>query len=130
MTQMASSTRRVLVPIAWPKGIVGRGHLLPDLRAHHRTAFVRVPGGRPVPHGMVAYVGSSVTAADMLARWESSVGPVAKRDVALDDLEAYVRWVSGQKIGSVFEAVYDTNGMLTPRKISDSAPTERIPIPE
>lgn len=127
---MVSSTRRVLVPITWPQGRVGRGHLLPDIRLHPRTAFVRLPGGRAVSHGMVAFVGASVTAIDMLRRWESAVGPVGEREAALDQLEGYVRWVADQKLGSVFEAAYDSAGLLNARKVSDSAPMERVPIPE
>ena len=79
---------------------------------------------------MVAFVGASVTAIDMLRRWESAVGPVGEREAALDQLEDYVRWVAGQKLGRVFEAAYDSAGLLNARKVSDSAPMDRVPIPE
>lgn len=120
----------MLVPITWPKGKVGRGHLLPDLRSSDRTAFVRVPGGRTASHGMVAFVGNSVTAVDMLERWESTVGQVADREAALDHLEGYVRWVASQPLGSVFEAHYDRMGLLVASKISNAPPKVSRPIPE
>lgn len=127
---MSSSTRRVLVPIVWPEGKVGRGHLLPDLRLHERTSFVRVPGGRSVTHGMVAFVGTAVMAADMLDRWESSVGKIEERGAALDQLEGYVRWLAEQRLGRIFEAAYDTNGLLVAKSVSDHLPTLRAPIPD
>jgi len=79
---------------------------------------------------MVAFVGGPVTAQDMLDRWESNVGNVRERDEALDTLEAYVHWAATQKLGSVFAAVYDTSGVLVARKVADSIPTRRSPIPE
>ena len=127
---MASSTKRVLVPITWPIGKVGRGHLLPDLGQHARSGFIRVPGGRAVTHGMVAFVRSSVTAEDMLEKWQTSLGQIAERQQALDLLEGYVRWLSTQQLGSVFEAAYDSNGVLGARKLASSPPTAKIPIPE
>lgn len=130
LNEMSSSTRRVLVPIAWPTGKVSRGHLLPDLRSRTRTSFVRVPGGREVSHGMVAFVGKPVSARDMFSRWESSVGDIAQPQEALDLLEGYVRWASTQKLGSVFEAAYDSRGMLVARKVANSFPTSKSPIPE
>ena len=120
----------MLVPIGWPEGKVGRGHLLPDLRRHERTSFVRVPGGRSVTHGMVAFVGTEVTAADMVERWESTVAPLEDPASALDQLEGYVRWLAGQRLGSIFEATYDTNGLLVARKISDRVPILTVPIPD
>ena len=91
---------------------------------------MRVPGGREVSHGMVAFVGESVTARDMLDRWESNIGKLAQPDDALDLLEGYVRWASTQKLGCVFEAVYDSTGMLVARKVANSIPTRKSPIPE
>jgi hypothetical protein len=118
------------VPIVWPEGKVGRGHLLPDVRPHERNSFVRVPGGRSVAHGMVAFVGTSVTAADRLARWESTIGRVEEREAALDQLEGYVRWLDEQRLGSIFEAEYDRGGVLVAKKVSDHLPRRRSPIPE
>ena len=127
---MTGSTKRLLFPIAWPAGKVGRGHLLPDLRARERSAFARVPGGRPASHGMVGFVGTAVTAADMLARWEATVGQVADRARTLDELEAYVQWLAQQRLGTVFEASYDRGGLLVARKVGDHPPVRRVPIPE
>jgi hypothetical protein len=127
---MASSTKRILFPITWPAGKVGRGHLLPDLRARQRTAFACVPGGRPASHGMVGFVGTAVTAVDMLVRWEASVGQVEDRERTLDELEGYVRWVAQQRLGTVFEASYDSGGLLVARKVGDQPPVRRVPIPE
>ena len=127
---MVSATRRVLVPIEWAGGRVRRGHLLPDLRSTPRTAFVRVPGGQDVSHGMVAFVGEAVTASDMLNRWESTIGRLDDRESALDHLEGYVRWIAGQTLGSGFEARYDGAGLLVARKVSDTVPGKRTPIPE
>jgi hypothetical protein len=79
---------------------------------------------------MVAFVGEPVTASDMLDRWVSSIGHVAERADALDRLEGYVRWAAIQKLGSVFEAVYDSNGTLVARKVADSIPTRKSPIPD
>lgn len=127
---MPSFTKRILFPITWPACKVGRGHLLPDLRARPRTAFARVPGGRPASYGMVGFVGSAVTAADMLARWEATVGEVEDRDRTLDELEVYVQWVARQRLGSIFEASYDRGGLLVARKVGDHPPVRRVPIPE
>ena len=123
------TTKRVLVPVTWPAGKVGRGHLLPDFRGGHRNGFISVPGGRRVSHGMVAFAGKPVAAADMLERWESTIGSVGDREDALDRLEGYVRWVATQKLGSVFEAAYDASGALVPRKVADvpRAPQVRLP---
>jgi hypothetical protein len=120
----------MLVPVTWPAGKVGAGHLLPDLRTRVRRLFVRVPGGKDVPHGMVAFVGTAVTAEDMLEKWESSLGEVAERDKALDQLEGYLRWIATQKLGSVFEAAYDSKGRLAARKIASSLPVVSAPLPE
>jgi hypothetical protein len=79
---------------------------------------------------MVAFVGQAVTAEDMLDRWESTIGPLDDRESAHEHLERYVRWLAEQKLGSVFEACYDEDGLLIPRKVSDTAPVGRIPIPE
>jgi hypothetical protein len=79
---------------------------------------------------MVAFVGRPVTAADMLEKWESSLGPVAERTEALDQLEGYVRWAATQRLGSVFEAAYDSGGVLVARKVADSIPVVKVPIPE
>ena len=128
--RMSSSTRRVLVPMAWPSGKVGRGHLLPDVRGGSPRRFVRVPGGRSVSHGVVAFTGDSVTAEDMLERLESSEGPVADRETALHRLGQYVQWLSDLRLGSVFEAAYDEDGLLAARKVSDSPPVTRTPIPD
>jgi hypothetical protein len=125
-----SSTRRMLVPVAWPTGKVGRGHLVPDLRAHARSSFIRLPGGRTASHGMVAFVGNSVSALDMLERWESSVGKLVGPEEALEELAGYVRWLAAQKLGGVFEAAYDSNGMLVPRKVADSVPVQKVAIPQ
>lgn len=127
---MANSTKRILFPITWPAGNVGRGHLLPDLRAHDRTAFVRLPGGKSASHGMVGFVGDSVTAADMLVRWEATAGTVENRERALEELDRYVRWLHRQRLGTVFEAAYDRAGLLVARKVGDHPPTRRAPIPE
>ena len=91
---------------------------------------MRVPGGRDVSHGMVAFVGEAVTASDMLNRWESTIGRLDDRESALDHLEGYVRWIAGQKLGSVFEAGYDGGGRLVARKVSDMVPVKRTPIPD
>ena len=58
----------------------------------------------------------------MLDRWES--------DDALDLLEGYVLWISAQKLGGIFEALYDSAGMLVARKVANSLPTRESPIPE
>ena len=79
---------------------------------------------------MVALVGSRVTAADMLERWAATVGRIDDRESALDQLEGYVRWLANQRLGSVFEAAYDGNGMLVAKKVSDHPPTCRAPIPD
>jgi len=80
---------------------------------------------------MVAFVHASVTAVDMLERWESTVGQVTEREAALDHLEGYVRWLGAQRLGSVFQASYDRGGLLVARKISDHPPSPRkSPIPE
>ena len=79
---------------------------------------------------MVAFVGESVTARDMLERWESSIGKVIERNDALDLLEGYVRWAATQKLGSVFEAAYDSHGLLVARKVANSIPTRKSPIPD
>jgi hypothetical protein len=79
---------------------------------------------------MVGFVGEAVTARDLLERWESTVSPVEEREDALDLLEGYVRWVATQKLGSVFEAAYDSNGMLVARKVANSIPVRRSSIPD
>lgn len=91
---------------------------------------MRVPGGRPVRYGMVAFVGKEVTAVAMLERWEDCLGPVDERTGALDRLEGYVRWTAAQRLGSVFEAAYDPSGVLVARKVADSLPVVKFPIPE
>lgn len=116
--------------MAWPSGMVGRGHLLPDIRSSSPRAFVSVPGGRPISHGVVAFTGDSVTARDMLERLESIAGPVSDRETALYRLDKYVQWLSGLTLGSVFEASYDQDGLLAARKVSDSPPATRTPIPD
>jgi hypothetical protein len=79
---------------------------------------------------MVAFVGTEVTAVAMLEKWEDCLGPVDERGGALDRLEAYVRWTAAQRLGSVFEAAYDSSGILVARKVADSLPAVRLPIPE
>ena len=79
---------------------------------------------------MVAFVGEPVTAEDMLEKWESSVGPVANRRKALDHFVGYVRWAAKQRLGSVFEATYDTGGVLIARKVAGSLPVAKVPIPD
>ena len=116
--------------MAWPSGKVGRGHLLPDVRSDSPRRFVGVPGGRSVSHGVVAFTGDSVTAQDMLERLETSVGPVADRESALYRLDHYVQWLSGLRLGSVFEAAYDEEGVLAARKVSDLPPVVRTPLPD
>jgi len=127
---VASSTKRILFSDHMASRQVGRGHLLPDLCARQRTAFARVPGGRPASHGMIGFVGTSVTAADMLSRWEATVGQGEDRKRTLDELEGYVRWVAQQRLGTVFEASYDSGGLLVARKVGDLPPARRVPIPE
>jgi len=79
---------------------------------------------------MVGFVGTSVTAADMLARWEATVGRIEDRERTLDELEGYVRWVAQQRLGTIFEASYDSDGLLVARKVGDHPPVRRVPIPE
>lgn len=127
---MASVTKRVLVPVTWPAGRVGRGHLLPDLRQHEPRTFVRVPGGRPASHGMVAFVGEPVSAGDMLARWEATLGPLGDRQRAVDELEAYVVWVARQPLGAIFAASYERGDVMVVQKVADHLPTHRVPVPD
>lgn len=91
---------------------------------------MRVPGGRPVSHGIVAVTGDSVTARDMLERLESTTGPVSDRETALYRLDKHVQWLAGLRPGSVFEAAYDEDGLLAARKVSNSPPVTRTPIPD
>jgi hypothetical protein len=79
---------------------------------------------------MISFVGTSVTAADMLARWEATVGQIEDQARTLDELERYVRWVAQQRLGTVFEASYDSEGLLVARKVGDLPPVQRVPIPE
>jgi hypothetical protein len=79
---------------------------------------------------MVAFVGTPVTARDIFERWKSIDGEDARPDDALDLLEGYVRWVSTQKLGTIFEAAYDTAGVLVARRIANAIPVRRSPIPE
>jgi len=79
---------------------------------------------------MVAFVGQAVTAEDMLDRWESTIGPLDDRESAREHLERYVGWIASQKLGSVFEACYGEDGLVIPRKVSDTVPVKRTPIPE
>jgi hypothetical protein len=66
----------------------------------------------------------------MLDRWESRVGPLSDPVQALDHLEGYVRWLLPQRLGSIFEAFYDRDGLLVPRKVSDHLPRRAAPLPE
>ena len=79
---------------------------------------------------MVGFVGTAVTAADMLARWEATVGQVADRARTLGELEGYVQWLAEQRLGTVFEASYDRGGLLVARKVGDHPSVRRVPIPE
>ena len=74
--------------------------------------------------------GDLVTAQDILERLETSVGPVADRESALYRLAHYVQWLSGWRLGSVFEAAYDKEGVLAARKVSDLPPVVRTPLPD
>ena len=76
---------------------------------------------------MVAYVGVAVTAGEMLDRWESTIARVGGREEALDHLEGYVRWVAEQRLGSIFEAGYDSDGLLVATKVSDVPPSQPGP---
>jgi hypothetical protein len=117
-----ASVRRLPVPITLPSGRVGRGHLLPDLALVQPSEFIRVPGGRRVRHGMIAYVAADVDAAEMLARWERDVGPVVDRPAALVRLQAYVAEVARLKLGNVVELEYLAEGGLRLKKLSDTPP--------
>jgi hypothetical protein len=79
---------------------------------------------------VVAFVGTPVTAADMLDRWESTVGRVHDRASALAQLEEYVRWLAAQRLGGVFEAAYDGDGVLVAKWVSNHLPARKIPIPD
>ncbi len=127
---MKNFTRRLLVPIDWQTGKVGRGFLLPDLRPAQRAAFVRIPGGRQMSHGMVAFVRPAVTAGDLLARWKKTVAVVEGDERALDELEGYVRWVAQQPLGAIFQASYDSRGTLSANKVANGPPVRRVPIPD
>jgi hypothetical protein len=90
-----------------------------------------VPGRQRARFGIVAYLGTDVTAADMLVRWEREVGPVADRDHALVRLEAYVASIGELRIGNVVEVAYSDAGLPELRKLQDTPPSERRPpLPE
>ena len=64
-----------------------------------------------------------------------SIGDVVKSHISQieferDQLEGYVRWAATQRLGSVFEAAYDSGGVLVARKVADSIPVVKVPIPE
>jgi hypothetical protein len=73
---------------------------------------------------MVAYLGTDVTAADLLSRWQREVGPVAERDDALARLEAYVASIEEFRIGNVLEVAYSAAGLPELRKLRDSPPSD------
>jgi hypothetical protein len=110
------------VPITLPNGRVGRGHLFPDLAPVQPSQFIRVPGGQRVRHGMIAFVGADVDAAEMLARWERDLGPVPDRPAALTRLQAYVAEVARLKLGNVVELEFLAGGGLRLSKLSDTPP--------
>src|SRR5512134_3666918 len=131
LTRMAegwTSVRKLPFPISMPSGRVGRGHLLPDLSLVGKPKdFVRVPGGRRVRYGMLGFVGSGVSALDMLERWAREVGPVADQGEALARLRAYVDEVARLKIGNVVEIEYSQQGMPRLTKVSDTPPVQFKP---
>jgi hypothetical protein len=125
-----TGTRHLPVPISMPTGKIGAGHLLPQLRVvtHPAGGFVQVPGGMSVEHGMVAFLGSTVTPDDMVARWESEVGAIEDRNAALATLTAYTRALAHLKIGNVIQARYDGAGFAGLLKIQDGPPPSSSPL--
>src|SRR4029453_16547252 len=127
------ATRHLPVPIHMPEGKVGRGHLLPELRSLAKPArgFVRVPGGKTVEYGMVAFLGSILTPEDMLKRWEAEVGAVDDRHTALATLSRYVAALADLRIGNVVQIRYDELGFADVVKIQNTPPTSRqAPLPQ
>lgn len=126
----AATIRRLPIPITLPAGRVGRGHLVPDLSSDAPRGFIRVPGGRRVRYGMVAFVGAAVAPADLLHRWEHEVGPLANRKLAMRRLQGYLAEIARLKLGNIVEVDYSFGGIPRLKKLRDTPPSEVTPLPE
>ena len=95
------------------------------------TGFVCVPNGTTERYGMLAQVGTELTAEEMLARWEREIGDVEDREVSLGWLRAFATHLNRLKVGNVVEVRYPRGGLPELHKVRESPPTEGgAPLPE
>ena len=125
-----ATTRKLLVPIELPSGRVSQGHLIPQLGVQDQTGFLRLPGSDTVQYGLMAYLGSDVSAKDMLARWREDFPP-AGRGGHLSLLERYIELLQPFKVGSILTIEYGPGEAFQLRKEADHPPREpsRLPNP-
>jgi len=122
-------TRKLPVPITWPEGRVGAGHLLPQLILTNPNGFLCVPGHRLVEHGVLAHIGEDVDASDILKRWAREVPAPQQHPEFLARLERYIQQLQGFKIGNVLAIRYAPDSSFQLHKVAERPGTQRAPLP-
>ena len=106
-----------------------REHLIPQLDAFGGAGFVGLESGAAVRRGMITYLGTDVSAADILDRYQERHDLPRGRAQCLARINAYLRQLTELRIGNVVEITYAPDGTFTLRKLADHPPVKRAKLP-
>lgn len=102
---------------------------MPQLDAFAGAHFLGIESGMPIRRGLITYLGTDVSAEDILRRYEEGHAIPRGRAEALARLNEYLRQVAELRVGNIVEISYAPDGTFALHKLADRPQTKPRNLP-